>query len=135
MTKNKNKYLIAVYGSLRSGLNNHQLIKSSNYVGTFDSEPVFSMYSLHSYPGLILNGSTSIKFEVYEVEKDVFKKVRGLEGYDENNKKSSHYLENTINTPWGNAIFYVYNRDIKDLPIVESGDWKDFVSLQISSYV
>ena len=76
------KYLVAVYGSLRSGMGNHQYyLSDSEYKGTFTTEPNYSLYSLSFYPGLELNGNTSVVMEVYEVDEDTLKNLNRLEGY------------------------------------------------------
>jgi len=120
--------LVAVYGSLRKKLHNHHLIESSDYLGSFSSEPVYYMYDLKSYPGIVEGGDTSILMEVYKVDSDTMKKLNLLEGYDENNldKKYNFYNRKEINTPYGRSYFYVYNYEIFDYKKVECGDWHSY---------
>ena len=117
------KYLVAVYGSLRSGMGNHQYyLSSSEYKGTFSTEPEYTLHSLQWYPGLKLNGNTSVVMEVYEVDEDTLKNLNRLEGYCPG-EKSTFYDRIEINTPWGKAFTYIYVNELSKDSIVESGDW------------
>ena len=117
------KYLVAVYGSLRSGMGNHQYyLSDSEYKGTFSTEPEYTLHSLQWYPGLKLNGNTSVVMEVYEVDEDTLKNLNRLEGYYPG-EKSTFYDRIEINTPWGKAFTYIYVNELSKESIVESGDW------------
>lgn len=120
------KKLVAVYGSLRKGLYNHFLIKDSKYIGEFDTEPIYDMYSLTSYPGLVTDGNTSIKMEVYEVDKITLNRLNTLEGYRGDNNAGNHYNRITIETPYGDAYTYTYNYNVSSCVKVDCGDWKIF---------
>ena len=125
------KYLVAVYGSLRSGMGNHQYyLSDSEYKGTFSTEPEYTLHSLQWYPGLKLNGNTSVVMEVYEVDEETLKNLNRLEGYYPG-EKSTFYDRIEINTPWGKAFTYIYVNELSKDSIVESGDWveyKDFIN-------
>lgn len=121
-TKNK-KYLVACYGSLRKTMSNYQYhLSGSEYKGTFSTEPEYTLHSLQWYPGLKLNGNTSVVMEVYEVDEDTLKRLNQLEGYNPE-KKSTFYDRIKINTPWGKAFTYIYVNELPKESIVESGDW------------
>ena len=120
------KYLVAVYGSLRSGMGNHQYyLSDSEYKGTFSTEPEYTLHSLQWYPGLKLNGNTSVVMEVYEVDEDTLKNLNRLEGYCPG-EKSTFYDRIEIDTPWGKAFTYIYVNELSKDSIVESGDWVEF---------
>lgn len=121
------KILVAVYGSLRKGLGNHRLLQNSKYLGEFKTEPVFSLYSLGSYPGLKENGTTSVVMEVYEVNKETAIRVDNLEDYTPG-EKAYFYDKIPIETPWGIASVYTYVNPISEDRLVKSGDWKEFRS-------
>ena len=75
------KYLVAVYGSLRKTMSNHQYyLSDSEYKGTFSTEPEYTLHSLQWYPGLKLNGNTSVVMEVYEVDEKTLTNLNRLEG-------------------------------------------------------
>jgi len=118
-----NKYLVACYGSLRRGMvNHHYHLSDSEYKGTFPTEPEYTLHSLQWYPGLKLNGNTSVVMEVYEVDEFTLKGLDHLEGYDPG-KKSDFYDRIEIDTPWGKAFTYIYVNELSKESIIESGDW------------
>ena len=120
------KYLVAVYGSLRRGMGNHQYyLSSSEYKGTFSTEPEYTLHSLSYYPGLKLDGNTSIVMEVYEVDEETLKNLNRLEGYRPG-ETSTFYDRIEINTPWGRPFTYIYVNKLSKESIVESGDWCEF---------
>lgn len=117
--------LVAVYGSLRKSMHNHHILMNSKFIGTFDSEPIYTMYSVGgSYPAIIEGGSTSVLMEIYQVDEAVQKRLDQLEGYDEQYEDSDNYYSRTIlNTPYGIAYLYLFNDEIKGYKKVDSGDW------------
>ena len=118
---------VAVYGSLMKGLYNHkQLGDNPKYLGEFYSEPVFSLYAVSTYPGLKRNGSTSVRFEVYDISVDDIKNVDRLEGYYGKNSSSNLYNKFVMNSPYGKVICYEYNKSINKDKLVESGNWKEY---------
>lgn len=122
----KNKYLVAVYGSLRKTMSNYQYhLSDSEYKGTFPTEPEYTLHSLQWYPGVKLNGNTSIVMEVYEVDEFTLKGLDHLEGYNPE-KKSTFYDRIEIDTPWGKAFTYIYVGELSKESIIESGDWVKF---------
>ena len=117
------KYLVSCYGSLRRGMGNHQYyLSDSEYKGTFSTEPEYTLHSLQWYPGLKLNGNTSVVMEVYEVDEETLTNLNRLEGYRPG-EKSTFYDRIEINTPWGKAFTYIYVNELSKDSIVESGDW------------
>lgn len=123
---NKKKNLVAVYGSLRQGLSNHQYhLGQATYLGTFNTEPVYNLHSLGGFPGLKENGNTSVVMEVYEVNEVEAHSIDRLEGYTPG-ETPYFYDKKDINTPWGIASVYTYVKELPKSSIVESGDWKEF---------
>ena len=120
------KYLVSVYGSLRKTMGNHNYyLLNSEYKGTFTTEPEYTLHSLSAYPGLKLNGNTSVVMEVYEVDEDTLKNLNRLEGYRPG-ETSTFYDRIEIDTPWGKAFTYIYVNELSKDSIVESGDWVGF---------
>jgi len=121
--KNERKNLIAVYGTLRQGCGNFRYhLADADFQGSFNSEPVYSMFNLGGFPGLKNNGNTSIFLEVYLVNDEEAEHVDNLEGY-EAGREPHFYDKQSIETPWGTAGIYIYVRDTTDRDLVESGDW------------
>ena len=126
------KYLVSCYGSLRRGMSNHQYyLSDSEYKGTFSTEPEYTLHSLQWYPGLKLNGNTSVVMEVYEVDEKTLTNLNRLEGYYPG-EKSTFYDRIEINTPWGKAFTYIYVNELSKDSIVESGDWVAYKNEQKS---
>jgi gamma-glutamylcyclotransferase (GGCT)/AIG2-like uncharacterized protein YtfP len=122
-----NKKLIAVYGSLRKDLHNHNsFLRNADFIGEFKTEAVYSLYDLGSFPGLKNDGNTSVVMEIYAVTEKEGINIDHLEGYDPN-RKSTFYDKESIETPFGEASVYTYVRTIPENKLVESGDWKEHV--------
>ena len=110
-----------VYGSLLSGLHNHSLIANGELLGEHETDPEFTMFSLRAFPGVVHRGSTKIKGEVYEVNKQTFKALDSLEGYP------SFYNRELINTPYGEAWIYLINDSYEfNREVVDDGDWRRY---------
>lgn len=133
MSKEK-RVLIAVYGSLREGLHNHQLLVNAKYIGAFTSNPTFSMFDLGSFPAIVNKGNFTVEFEVYAVNKEQAKRVDNLEGFTGKNS-DSWYKKGIIETPFGKAFYYYFDKDsnesMKKSDLVESGNWKDYYLTKI----
>lgn len=126
------RFLVAVYGSLMKGLYNDEFLKDSKFIGTFVTEPIYTLIDLGSYPGLYENGTTSINMEVYEVDDHTLADIDGLEGYLEDNQELSMYIRKTISTPFGKAFGYIYNDPIGTNEPITSGDWKEHITFKNS---
>lgn len=134
MSKKNN--LIATYGTLRLGQSNNGVLKRTNaiYIGEFQSEPEFTMYSVFdSYPALVKDGNTSITIQVFKASDEGLEDVDALEGYYPD---SDHYHYNRIKiaTPWGPAYLYVYDEHPKDYKVIESGDWVEYHNAKRINY-
>lgn len=123
---------VAVYGSLRKGLHNYKSYledkKDVKFVGTFETDPVFTMIDLGSYPGVIPGGDTSIKMEVFDVTcPKIREDLDQLEGFIEKDNPNNFYNRTIINTPFGKALTYYYNEELKPShELVVNGDWYDY---------
>lgn len=123
---------IAVYGTLRKDQSNHRLIKDSKYLGSFETKPIFNMYSIgDGFPGIVLGGHTSVTMEVYEVDEATAAKVDSLEGYSELKKNNDFYDKKLIHTPYGEVSFYTYEANIEGLRVIKSGDWNEYMSIDV----
>lgn len=121
--ENSEKTMIACYGTLRKGCGNHgHFLKDAEFLGTFKSEPVYSMYTCGGFPGLKEHGNTAIVLEVYAVTEHEAKRVDSLEGYYED-REATFYDKKRIDTPWGNASIYIYVGELPESRLIASGDW------------
>lgn len=116
---NNGSTLVFVYGSLKSGYYNHQLLETSEYVGYHTTEPKYTMLNLGCFPAVIEGGNTAISGELYEVSNKVLVDLDILEGVP------SLYHRGTINTKYGEAIIYILtnNHFIDNKSIVKTGVW------------
>lgn len=73
---------IGVYGSLRAGMYNHDLLNNSQLVETKTVSVPFKMVSFGMYPALIPDEQNhNVVFEIYNVDNEVYSNVEILEGY------------------------------------------------------
>jgi gamma-glutamylcyclotransferase (GGCT)/AIG2-like uncharacterized protein YtfP len=121
-----NTYLLAAYGALRLTGPSHYLISKAKYIGDFDTELIYDMYSFVSFPALIPDGNTSIKMEVYEISEDILKVLKRVQEYEGGHKIESMYTMTEIETPYGTALTSFYNNKVSNKVKVESGDWIRF---------
>ena len=112
------KELVAVYGTLKKGHGNHGVMERAkgNFLGECWSKPKFTMISLGGFPGVLLEGNTPIKLEIYEVED--MDPLDWLEGYPE------FYNRKKITTPMGDAwMYYLPDKYADPSRIVATGEW------------
>lgn len=85
--------LIFVYGSLRKGEYNHPYAKMDKlvFVGVEKTKPVYTLKDFGSYPGLYVDGTTSVVGEIYRVDEgsaeqvEILSRIEGMEvgaGYE-----------------------------------------------------
>lgn len=113
--------LVAVYGSLRSGLHNHPTFGncSANLQGKVELEG-WDMYSMGSFP-FITPGEGTITAEVYRVEPDTFMRLDRLEGYP------SFYDRTLVDTKYGKVwVYFIEGRDKSGYTPVTKGDWYEW---------
>ena len=129
-------YRVAVYGTLMEGCVRHNLLRSSVPIGTFQTEPIYSMYSIglpkssNSWPYIIKNGNTSISMEVYEfTDEDILKILDSVEQVD-----NGLFARSIIDTPYGKSFIYTRKEKrmgISDIKIL-SGSWKEYINYKIA---
>ena len=130
---------IMIYGTLMKGYEGYEELSLDDYLTKIDECTVSGvLYDLEDYPGLILKNElgseasdsvTSIKGEVYRVDNEnIFGKMDEFERYDPNG--DSLYVREMIrlDDPPLDAWVYVYNRDVEDATVIESGDWRSYSS-------
>ena len=90
------------------------------------------LYDLGGYPGAVADASASGKIfgtvmELLE-EEGVLERLDAYEGFDPGSPEASEYIRErrTVELVDGGSLecwFYRYNRELRDLPRVESGEW------------
>jgi gamma-glutamylcyclotransferase (GGCT)/AIG2-like uncharacterized protein YtfP len=120
--------IVAVYGDLREGLNNHLLVAKCQRIG-LGWLTGFRMYNLGDYPGIIATNDESgrIRVEWYRVPDTVLKELDRLEGFNPDSTQTSLFLRSPILSPYGSSWIYLYNQPLNNAPYMEAGDWVRFI--------
>ena len=119
----KNTCRVAVYGSLKQGFFNHELLGYSTHIDSgFISG--FKMFDLELFPAIIRSPNDKIFVEIYEVEADTLADLDELESYKEDDLENSFYKRICIVSRWGPIMLYVYNKSLKNAQEVIGGNWE-----------
>lgn len=126
----RKEILLCTYGTLRLGHGNYHayLEGASEHLGTFQTEPKFTMYGKNAgFPVVVDRGSTSIEYDLFRVtDNSVLRGVHGLEGFRGIKGDPSNWYDITeIETPFGTAYMYVMHKDLRPDSIIESGNWNN----------
>jgi gamma-glutamylcyclotransferase (GGCT)/AIG2-like uncharacterized protein YtfP len=78
---NTNQTMIFVYGSLKRGYALHHLLTDQHYVGTAVTKPLYRLFDLGSYPGMIeWPEGLSVHGEIYKVNHSCLQTLDDAEG-------------------------------------------------------
>ena len=78
----------------------------------------YQLYSLGHYPGAV-PGEGTVLGEVYRIDAATLAELDALR------TKGGEYARQLIQTPYGSAWMYVYQRPTEGLTRIDSGDWLD----------
>lgn len=139
MEQEKEKIILAVYGSLRKGCHNHNLCFKDD-VGFIANATIkgFELYSLGSYPAII-QGKGDVKVELYDVTDNLkFPQTEQMElraGYIR--ILTTAYPDDDYSSKPIQAYVYIidYEKDkLEKYPLihpknrVQSGDWLSYIN-------
>lgn len=113
---------VAVYGTLKRGGSNAGLLESARFLGD-DWLTSLTLYDLGPYPGALLEPSTGVKIEVFEVNDHGLEQLDRLEDYWPDAPDESLYLRKRMATRHGSAWVYIYNRPVAGHWRIASGNW------------
>ena len=119
------KQLVFIYGSLRRGSERAMSITFPDARFIAEATVCGSLYDFGPYPGLILDGSTSIVTgEVYEVDDALLKQLDDFEA-------SSNYYRKSVEISFGGdkSCGWTYEPDPEFhtlLTPIPSGDWIEY---------
>jgi len=108
---------IFVYGSLRRKQGNSHWMTNAQLMGGHTEEN-FVLYSLGHYPGAV-PGVGGVIGEVYRIDASTLSELDALR------TQGGEYKRHLIQTPYGSAWMYVYQRSVEGLTRIESGNWLD----------
>lgn len=124
------RYLVFVYGTLKSDGRNHHLLKRGRFVGMASTEPKFRL--LDAYGGgfpYLVPGERSILGELYDIDGGTLFSLDRLEGY-RLGSEMNHYNRETIVVTVGNqqfdALVYVLNEqcvNVKECQEFHGNEW------------
>lgn len=114
--------LIFVYGTLKEGYGNHFHLEHADFVEKAITEAEYTMYSIRGwYPGVVKNGNTRIKGEIYRIDENTLNRLDNLEGFY--NEENDLYKREIINVNGKEVFTYFYNQSLEGLQIIENGTW------------
>lgn len=132
VTKDNPVIKIGVYGTLRVDENNwrHLLKDKSKYLGTYRTEPKFTMVGRHcGFPITFTGGETSIEYDLFEVtDNKVLNSLHNLEGCTgiENDENGWYKLIRLKNEEHGDFFIYLqHGYGGAEDRVIKSGNWKD----------
>ncbi|WWV92025.1 hypothetical protein [Escherichia phage PJNS034] len=126
--------LVAVYGSLLSGLHNHGVMERAKgkLIGAGESVQNINMYSLGGFPSISLEHSShgnTIRVEVYEVPDEGMRPLNALEGY-RGEDGPNFYNRTPIKIKMDNGDMleaFIYHIDETQSHPVIDGDWRKYL--------
>ncbi|MDI9245972.1 gamma-glutamylcyclotransferase family protein [Marinobacter sp. CHS3-4] len=113
---------VAVYGTLKKGQSNHQILAGALYVGHCQLNQI-TLYDIGPYPGAKLRSSDGVDVEVYDVNAETFDRLDELEDYNAQAPALGLYDRRELETSFGAAWIYLYNPDVSGLDEIISGGW------------
>lgn len=109
-----------VYGTLKRGYRNHQLLEKSSYMGK-GTISGYDLYDLGSFPAII-RGTGEVYGELYEIDTETMKKVDWLES------EGSLYIKMPVNVSQDGkmiiAITYIFNRQVHNAKKIDR-EWRN----------
>ena len=106
---------IIVYGSLRRKQGNSHWMTNAQWFGDHQIEG-YDLYNLGLYPGVV-PGEGTVYGEVYRIDASTLGELDALR------TSGGEYKRQLIQTPYGSAWMYVYQRSVAGLTRISSGDW------------
>ena len=116
------QHLVAVYGSLKRGHINHDLIENAKFIGEdylFD----YTLYDLGPFPAVKRCPSDGVLVEIYRVTTRQLHRLDQLEGYNPDEPHKSFYLRVEVESSYGTVWVYEYNREVEPDKVIISGNW------------
>lgn len=116
------KHRVVIYGSLKSGERNHAVLKPARFLGE-DELTTLALYDLGPYPGARQEASRGVIVEVYAVPRPRLSALDAFEDYRPGVPSASLYVRDTIDTRFGPAWVYLYNRSVQGKLRIDRGRW------------
>lgn len=110
-----------MYGTLLSGEGNHHFLQDSIYLGNVKTKPGYELFDLGAFPAMIKGGATSVRGEIYEVDRITLMDLDFLEGHP------SFYYRTSIQLDNGEIVqtYLQSPEQVEGLQRISSGDWRN----------
>ena len=106
-----------VYGTLKRGQANHNILKPGKFIDT-DAIEGWEMRSTMFFPAINEKKGVFVTGEVYEINPEILKKTDRLEGFP------LHYSKKMVKTVGGHDVWVYYYKEInRKLEVIKSGCW------------
>jgi len=117
--------IVAVYGNLRSGFDNHKLLADSQPIGK-GWLTGYRMGNFGDFPGVAFTHEYNqrVRVEWYKVTDATLEAMDRLEEYYPDALDSSLFVRKQVHSPYGKGWIYVYNQAFQPTNIIEYGDWE-----------
>ncbi len=115
---------VFVYGTLRTGESNHDLLATAAPAGLARTAPAFDLVSLGPFPGMVAGGRTAVTGELYDVDSATLAALDRLEGHPRLPIRMTGRLPIRLE---GGALVEAYllpKHRADRRPRIPSGDWK-----------
>ena len=124
---------IAVYGTLMRGFSLPDAPEDLDRYVTDRGPCVISgkLYDLGHYPGLRIDPESRVHGRLYEViDPKAFRLLDEYERYDPHHPETSLYIRRAVRLadPKRDVWVYVYNGEVGDRPVIDHGDWGQYLS-------
>ena len=117
--------LLFVYGALRKGASNDWRMKEARWLG--GAEVPGTLVKIDWYPGLVLEGETLVKGEVYEVGAELLRELDEFEGIGLEDERNGEYhrIKTTVSLGHETVEVWIYEwlKGVEGYQVVDSGDW------------
>ena len=115
---------VFVYGALRRGASNHWRMEGAEFLG--ETTVTGTLVKIDWYPGLVLEGSSQVRGEVYEINDQILAELDEFEGIG-NDTRVGEYARVLTTIEFEGASYevfvYEWQKGISDYEIVTNGDW------------
>lgn len=99
---------VFVYGTLKRNEGNNDLLKDSQFLGEYETDPRWGLVDLGAFPGMV-PANKAVKGEVFLVDDDVMEALDLLEGVDHGlYRRSRIYINCPVSKDRREVWAYIY---------------------------
>ena len=114
-----------VYGALRRGALHAWRMEEGRFLG--EASVRGTLVAIDWYPGLVLEGETEVKGELWEVDEKHLAELDAFEGIGEGSDHPGEYERVQATVSLGaeevKALIYEWRKGTEGYRVVENGDW------------